>query len=58
MAAKTTSNAEKLKYVPKPGVDEDYDKRLEGALASGRLEERRVGKECQSVCRSRWSPYH
>ena len=25
---------------------------------SGRSEERRVGKECQSVCRSRWSPYH
>ena len=24
----------------------------------GRSEERRVGKECQSVCRSRWSPYH
>ena len=23
-----------------------------------RSEERRVGKECQSVCRSRWSPYH
>ena len=21
-------------------------------------EERRVGKECQSTCRSRWSPYH
>ena len=21
-------------------------------------EERRVGKECRSVCRSRWSPYH
>ena len=21
-------------------------------------EERRVGKECTSVCRSRWSPYH
>ena len=21
-------------------------------------EERRVGKECLSVCRSRWSPYH
>ena len=20
--------------------------------------ERRVGKECQSTCRSRWSPYH
>ena len=26
--------------------------------ASERSEERRVGKECQSVCRSRWSPYH
>ena len=23
-----------------------------------RSEERRVGKEYQSVCRSRWSPYH
>ena len=24
----------------------------------GRSEERRVGKECSSPCRSRWSPYH
>src|SRR3546814_11562883 len=23
-----------------------------------RAEERRVGKECVSTCRSRWSPYH
>ncbi|CAI3465260.1 hypothetical protein CIRMBP1231_02218 [Enterococcus cecorum] len=23
-----------------------------------RSEERRVGKECWPVCRSRWSPYH
>ena len=23
-----------------------------------RSEERRVGKECLAVCRSRWSPYH
>ena len=23
-----------------------------------RSEERRVGKECHVVCRSRWSPYH
>ena len=32
-----------------------------GSLLHGieiRSEERRVGKECQSVCRSRWSPYH
>ena len=26
--------------------------------AAIRSEERRVGKECLSVCRSRWSPYH
>src|SRR3546814_16979011 len=25
---------------------------------STRSEERRVGKECVSPCRSRWSPYH
>src|SRR3546814_2877330 len=36
-----------------------------GAQADGRSgredlrsEERRVGKECVSTCRSRWSPYH
>src|SRR3546814_13962377 len=28
------------------------------AWAPGRSEERRVGKECVSTCRSRWSPYH
>ena len=26
--------------------------------AKARSEERRVGKECVSLCRSRWSPYH
>src|SRR3546814_1700777 len=28
------------------------------ALGRNRSEERRVGKECVSTCRSRWSPYH
>src|SRR3546814_4468154 len=28
------------------------------AECSQRSEERRVGKECVSTCRSRWSPYH
>src|SRR3546814_13426992 len=32
----------------------DYD--CDGATA--RSEERRVGKECVSTCRSRWSTYH
>src|SRR3546814_11405311 len=27
-------------------------------LEIARSEERRVGKECVSTCRSRWSPYH
>src|SRR3546814_7145549 len=28
------------------------------AAKPARSEERRVGKECVSTCRSRWSPYH
>src|SRR3546814_9551493 len=28
------------------------------SCAKLRSEERRVGKECVSTCRSRWSPYH
>ena len=27
-------------------------------LGVARSEERRVGKECRLLCRSRWSPYH
>src|SRR3546814_12152473 len=34
------------------GFFEDYELNL------ARSEERRVGKECVSTCRSRWSPYH
>src|SRR3546814_8348258 len=30
----------------------------EEAASPVRSEERRVGKECVSTCRSRWSPYH
>src|SRR3546814_14354546 len=29
-----------------------------GVAQRPRSEERRVGKECVSTCRSRWSPYH
>ena len=29
-----------------------------GRGAVERSEERRVGKECERLCRSRWSPYH
>src|SRR3546814_8488378 len=30
----------------------------DGRVAWDRSEERRVGTECVSTCRSRWSPYH
>ena len=39
-------------------MQEDTEKRGERVLVRARSEERRVGKECLSVCRSRWSPYH
>src|SRR3546814_13059735 len=29
-----------------------------GGTGARRSEERRVGKECVSQCRSRWAPYH
>src|SRR3546814_1483190 len=37
-----------------------FGDRIEANFASVpvRSEERRVGKECVSTCRSRWSPYH
>src|SRR3546814_13187098 len=31
---------------------------LAAPVLAARSEERRVGKECVSTCRSRWSPYH
>src|SRR3546814_20033165 len=31
---------------------------LHRCAGASRSEERRVGKECVSTCRSRWSPYH
>ena len=33
-------------------------RREELELKAARSEERRVGKECEVPCRSRWSPYH
>src|SRR3546814_12919633 len=31
---------------------------FDGILKGARSEVRRVGQECVSTCRSRWSPYH
>src|SRR3546814_12740335 len=37
--------------------DDVRDMRV-GELLARRVEERRVGKECVSTCRARWSPYN
>src|SRR3546814_20334236 len=43
-----------------PGLDPSrtVKLRLKLRIVEIRSEERRVGKECVSTCRSRWSPYH
>src|SRR3546814_3229895 len=38
-------------------VDERFGGMDRGSIHHLRSEERRVGKECVSTCRSRWSPY-
>src|SRR3546814_9113317 len=37
------------------GLEKEYTGKF---VLGKRSEERRVGKECVSTCRSRWSPYH
>src|SRR3546814_5254946 len=39
-------------------LDGNNDLYRDGVSDFVRSEERRVGKECVSTCRSRWSPYH
>src|SRR3546814_15021511 len=39
-------------------LSDNYAKATGPAEEIERSEERRVGKECVSTCRSRWSPYH
>src|SRR3546814_16694107 len=40
------------------GHDRETDHETVTSTVPVRSEERRVGKECVSTCRSRWSPYH
>src|SRR3546814_15997922 len=40
------------------GVSRTLDALVLFRVLQGRSEERRVGKECVSTCRFRWSPYH
>src|SRR3546814_11297688 len=56
--------ADELASVPRKWIEHvvvaDHGNALNSqiAYAAGRSEARRVGKECVSTCRSRWSPYH
>src|SRR3546814_20596771 len=52
---------ETMRIFPENGDQSRIKNRAAGAVplpATARSEERRVGKECVSTCRSRWSPYH
>src|SRR3546814_15495801 len=42
--------------IPATSLEETV--RVSQRMNAVRSEERRVGKECVSTCRSRWSPYH
>src|SRR3546814_19754117 len=62
-----TANCVALSTIRTPGVASMIDEDALGKilksyvirrLGEPRSEERRVGKECVSTCRSRWSPYH
>src|SRR3546814_2836616 len=44
--------------VVKWGINPDDETNWASESQPNRSEERRVGKECVSTCRSRWSPYH
>src|SRR3546814_5591844 len=45
-----------LRYLQRLFAESDHS--VVGYIRDKRSEERRVGKECVSTCRSRWSPYH
>ena len=44
--------------IPKEACEIINKAKEEGRRIQSRSEERRVGKECLRLCRSRWSPYH
>src|SRR3546814_13701330 len=58
LAARVRSAVDKLGYRPDPSARALASAKSTHVVVLVRSEERRVGKECVSTCRSRWSPYH
>ena len=61
--AKFKEASEAYSVLSDPQKRQQYDQFGHAAFEQGggagyRSEERRVGKECDLSCRSRWSPYH
>src|SRR3546814_112084 len=54
----SVDHSPRARVVEIPGPGGPITLRIIAASAPKRSEERRVGKECVSTCRSRWSPYH
>ena len=52
------SVADELKAKRDISHSTEMKRKLVFETATERSEERRVGKECAILCRSRWSPYH
>ena len=53
--ANLTTSLREIYYRTKHTIKNSHENTLD---TQDRSEERRVGKECTSWCRSRWSPYH
>src|SRR3546814_2056202 len=51
-------SASVMAWLPSESCIEIWPEGDQLAAKELRSEERRVGKECVSTCRSRWSPYH
>src|SRR3546814_20992516 len=58
LAACGNSGDDDVDAADAPGTTEAAESGSEDSGEGSRSEERRVGKECVSTCRSRWSPYH
>src|SRR3546814_20750759 len=56
--AATSSNPQAMASTSPLGTPSAFDGRANRLARFRRSEERRVGKECVSTCRSRWAPYH